>query len=70
MSENTTIWISKKVKRQLEEVKKRNGHKTYDSLLRHLLAVKKGVPCKGEKCVWYWNCMKYGCPKFKAKEEG
>lgn len=69
MSENTTIWLTKHVKGQIDSIKERNGHKTYDSLLRHLLAVEKGIPCKGEKCTWYWNCMEYGCPKFKEREE-
>jgi len=69
MSENTTIWVSKHVKDLVDEVKKRNGHKTHDSLIRYFLALDKGVPCKGEKCIWYWNCMEYGCPKFKEKEE-
>jgi len=69
MSENTTIWISKKVKQQLDDIKERNAHKTYDSLIRYFLALEKGKPCKGEKCIWYWNCMEYGCPKYKEEGE-
>jgi len=60
MSESTTIQVSRQVKSQLDEVKDRNGHTTYDSVIRSLLA----IPCKGTECAWYWNCVKYGCPKF------
>ncbi len=69
MVESTTIWVTKHVKNQIDAIKKRNEHQTYDSLLRHLIAVEKGIPCKGEKCVGYWNCIEYGCPKFKEKTE-
>lgn len=54
------IRVSEQVKKQLDEIKGRNGHTSHDSILRSLLS----SPCKGTECSWYWNCMKYGCPKF------
>ena len=33
----TTIWVSKQIKGVLDEIKKRNGHTTYDSVIRYLL---------------------------------
>ncbi len=59
------IRVSDQVKEQLESVKERNGHTSMDSLLRALMS----TPCKGTECIWYWNCMEYGCPKFKEKTE-
>ncbi len=64
-----TIGVSEEVKNQLDALKDRNGHTSMDSLMRYFLALDKGIPCKGEKCTWYWNCMEYGCPKFKESEE-
>ena len=69
MAKSTTIWVTNHVKKQIDDIKDRNGHQTYDSLLRHLISVEKGIPCKGEKCVGYLNCMEYGCPKFNEKTE-
>ena len=34
---STTIWVSKQVKERLERIKKRNGHKTFDGVIRYLL---------------------------------
>jgi len=34
---STTIWVSEYVKKRLDEIKERNGHKSYDSVLRYLL---------------------------------
>ena len=34
---STTIWISEYVKKKLDKIKERNGHKSYDSVLRYLL---------------------------------
>ena len=59
------IRVSDQVKEQLESVKERNGHTSMDSLLRALMS----TPCKGTECIWYWNCIEYGCPKFKEKTE-
>jgi len=59
------IRISDQLKEKLESLKKRNGHTSMDSLIRGLIS----NPCKGTSCVWYWNCVEYGCPKFKEKEE-
>ena len=64
-----TIGVSEEVKNQLDALKDRNGHTSMDSLMRYFLALDKGIPCKGEKCIWYWNCMEYGCPKFKEREK-
>ena len=63
-----TIGVSEEVKKQLDALKDRNGHTSMDSVMRYFLSLEKGIPCKGEKCIWYWNCMEYGCPKFKEKE--
>jgi len=65
-----TIGVSEEVKNRLDALKDRNGHTSMDSLMRYFLSLEKGIPCKGEKCVWYWNCMEYGCQKFKEKTEG
>ena len=54
------IRVSEQVKKQLDEIKGRNGHTSHDSVIRFLLS----NPCKGTECAWYGNCMKYGCPKF------
>jgi len=34
---STTIWVSEYVKKKLDKIKERNGHKSYDSVLRYLL---------------------------------
>ena len=60
-----TIGVSEYVKNRLDALKDRNGHTSMDSLLRNLISIQ----CMGTKCIWYWNCMKYGCPKFKEIEE-
>ncbi len=59
------IRVSDQLKDELESLKERNGHTSMDSLIRALIS----IPCKGTSCTWYWNCMEYGCPKFKEKEE-
>jgi len=41
---NTTLTISLPVKRELDRLKKRDGHMTYDSLLRALLTQDKPGP--------------------------
>ena len=69
MAESTTIWVTNHVKGQIDAIKKRNGHQTYDSLMRYFLSLEKGIPCKGENCTGYWKCMEFGCPKFKEKTE-
>ncbi|GAF85416.1 unnamed protein product, partial [marine sediment metagenome] len=56
-----TIGVSEFVKNKLDAMKERNGHTSMDSLLRNLIS----NPCKGTKCVFYLNCVEYGCPKFK-----
>jgi hypothetical protein len=33
----TTIQVSDYVKKELDKIKKRNGHSTYDSVVRYLL---------------------------------
>lgn len=66
----TTIQVSDHVKAQLDEIKERNGHTSMDSVVRFLISEGARSRCKGEKCTWYWNCEKYGCPGFKEKEEG
>ena len=33
----TTIWVSRQVKDKLEEIKRRNGHSSFDSVIRYLL---------------------------------
>jgi len=58
------VKVSNQIKDQLDSLKKRNGHTSMDSVIRTLFS----SPCKGISCIWYWNCMKYGCPKFKEKE--
>ncbi len=60
-----TIGVTEHVKKRLDALKERNGHTSMDSLLRSLIS----NPCKGTSCAWYWNCVKYGCPQFKEKEE-
>ncbi|MHA1263499.1 MAG: hypothetical protein ACTSSA_15735, partial [Candidatus Freyarchaeota archaeon] len=37
MTEHTTIWLSIKVKEELDKIKDRNGHSNYDSVLRFLI---------------------------------
>ena len=69
MAESTTIWVTKHVKGQIDAIKERNGHQTYDSIMRYFLSLEKGIPCKVEKCILYWNCMEYGCSNFKEKTE-
>ncbi|MBA7492765.1 hypothetical protein ES702_03315 [subsurface metagenome] len=59
------IRLSDQLKEELDSLKKRNGHKSHDSLIRALIS----NPCKGTRCIWYWNCMEYGCPTFKEKTE-
>ena len=63
------IRVSEQVKKQLDEIKGRNGHTSHDSVMRFLLSEAEHSRCKGTQCVWYWNCEKYGCPRFKKKEE-
>lgn len=60
-----TIGVSEYVKKRLDALKELNGHTSMDSLLRSLIS----SPCKGTSCAWYWNCVEYGCPTFKEKEE-
>lgn len=55
-----TIGVSESVKNRLDALKVRNGHTSMDSLIRNLIS----TPCKGTKCILYWNCIEYGCPKF------
>lgn len=57
--------VSEQVKEKLDSLKERNGHTSMDSLIRGLIS----NPCKGARCVWYWNCVEYGCPNFKEKTE-
>jgi len=60
-----TLGVSEEVKNRLDALKDRNGHTSMDSMLRSLIS----TPCKGNSCVWYWNCMEYGCSNFKEKTE-
>ncbi len=60
----SAVKVSNQIKEQLESMKDRNGHKSIDSVIRASLS----NPCKGTNCVLYWNCMEYGCPKFKKME--
>jgi len=54
---STTIWVSEYVKKRLDEIKERNGHKSYDSVLRDTNPTTLFcVTCwreleRGEKCV-------------------
>lgn len=36
-SEKTTIQLSRYVQKRLEDIKNRNGHTSYDSVIRYLL---------------------------------
>jgi len=58
-----SIGVSEEVKNGLDALKDRNGHTSLDSLLRSLIS----TPCKGTSCVWYWNCVEFGCSTFKEK---
>jgi len=51
--ETTTIQISKHVKKKLDELKKRNGHTSYDSVLRYLLHLENPLYTfsEGKKCL-------------------
>ncbi len=60
-----TIGVSEEVKNRLDALKDRNGHTSMDSLFRSFIS----TPCKGTSCIWYWNCVEFGCPKFKEKIE-
>jgi len=62
------IRVSPQVKENLTKIQKRNGHTSMDSALRFLLTIEEGKICKGERCIWFWNCVKFGCQKFEEKK--